>query len=189
MIRPDESCLYHADEHTPWTYAWIGFWGMQAKKFDKAPDVFPLPPEIFKAMLSVFDKVQNREEWIAGILFRILAEISVPTVQKTPVETVIHYLSFNYMHAIRIEEIAAIVHLNRKYLARIFKKEIGMTMQSFLVACRMKEATRFLSAGHSVSETAVLTGYGDGFSFSKAFKKYYGQSPKDYRAQHMKKHA
>ena len=31
LIRPDESCLYRADAHTPWTYACIGFWGMQAK--------------------------------------------------------------------------------------------------------------------------------------------------------------
>ncbi len=90
-------------------------------------------------MLSVFDKEHNKEAFVVGVLFRILAEIRVPSKKKTAVETVMHYLSVNYMHPIRIEEIADIV------------------------------------------------GYSDAFSFSHAFKKYYGLPPKSYQLQHKKK--
>ena len=154
---------------------------MQAKHFNLVPNVFPLPQDVFKTMLSVFDKEHNKEAFVVGVLFRILAEIRVPSEKKTAVETVMHYLSVNYMHPIRIEEIADIVHLNRKYLVRLFKKETGLTMQQFLTRQRMREAAALLSSGCCVSEASARVGYSDAFALSKAFKKYYGIPPKQYQ--------
>ena len=45
----------------------------------------------------------------------------------------------------------------------------------------MEKAREFLSVGHSVSETALLSGYGDVFNFSKMFRKTVGISPAEYK--------
>jgi two-component system response regulator YesN len=71
--------------------------------------------------------------------------------------------------------------LNRRYLSRIFKEKMGMSIQEYIVAVRMKEAKRLLSEGFRVFETAQLCGYEDAANFSKIFKRECGLSPAAYR--------
>ena len=44
----------------------------------------------------------------------------------------------------------------------------------------MEEAKKLLKKGYGVSESAYMSGYNDAFNFSKAFKKRFGISPKQY---------
>ena len=45
----------------------------------------------------------------------------------------------------------------------------------------MTRAKDFLSAGHTVSETAYLVGFRDEFAFSRAFRKHVGEPPSRYK--------
>ncbi|HBB28715.1 MAG TPA: hypothetical protein DC000_05625 [Clostridiales bacterium] len=44
----------------------------------------------------------------------------------------------------------------------------------------MLEAKNLLQTNHSVTEVCFMVGYDDIFVFSKAFKNYYGVSPKNW---------
>ena len=90
------------------------------------------------------------------------------------------YIRANYMRQIRVENIAKMLGLDRRYMTRIFKDRTGMTVQEFLINTRLKVASGYLSRGRSVTEAALLSGYTDVFNFSKIFKKMYGVSPKKY---------
>ena len=85
------------------------------------------------------------------------------------------------MEKIKIEEIAASIGLNRKYLSRIFKQKTGLSMQEFLIKKRLTEAKKLIERGYNVGEAGMLCGYGDAFAFSKAFKSFFGESPKAYK--------
>ena len=45
----------------------------------------------------------------------------------------------------------------------------------------METANKLLSERYAVGVTAGAVGYKDEFNFSKAFKKYYGAPPKNYK--------
>ena len=100
--------------------------------------------------------------------------------KRNPIKQVTDFIDANFMHDIKVENIADMLHLNRKYLVRIFRRKTGLSIKEYLTDKRLREAKKFLSEGFGVSETAAMTGYGDSFNFSKAFKKKYGDPPKKY---------
>lgn len=72
--------------------------------------------------------------------------------------------------------------LSYKYMAAVFKKEKGCTMQSYHTKARMLYAARLLrSSLLSVGETAEAVGFADALYFSRCFHSYFGKSPSDYR--------
>lgn len=179
LIRPGEVCYYEADKENPWEYTWIGFTGRLAERFDGFDDVLNIDSTIFKEMRLAF-KSMNPEEFLAGMLFRLYAEINVNTVSPNYAARIMRYINTNYMNDTSVEKIADYLKLNRKYIARVFKEKTGSTIQEYLISKRMEEAKKLLKKGYGVSESAYMSGYNDAFNFSKAFKKRFGISPKQY---------
>ncbi|WP_332719031.1 AraC family transcriptional regulator [Pelagibacterium mangrovi] len=70
---------------------------------------------------------------------------------------------------------------NPDYFRRAFKKRLGYTPAKFVEFKRLEQAMNILAAGHSVKETAAMTGYPDVYYFSRQFKRYMGTSPSAYR--------
>ena len=69
-----------------------------------------------------------------------------------------------------------------KRLDALFKRRFFATFSKTLLAWRMDEARRILSApGAALSETAAKVGYADAFCFSKAFKRHFGRPPGELR--------
>lgn len=186
LIRPGEVCYYEADKENPWEYTWIGFNGRLAEKFRDMEDVLNIDSTIFEEMRLAF-KSMNPEEYLAGMLFRLYAEINMHTVAPNYAARVMGYINVNYMNGISVEKIADYLKLNRKYLVRIFKEKTGLTIQEYLISKRLEEAKKLLKKGYSVSESAYMAGYNDAFNFSKAFKKKFGISPKSYADSVIKK--
>ena len=54
--------------------------------------------------------------------------------------------------------------------------EYGFTME--------KAKEKLLNSNYAIQQIANITGYTDAFTFSKAFKRYTGLSPKYYREKH-----
>ena len=177
LIRPGETCKYTADVKDPWVYGWLGFEGQLAKRFDSAPDVFTFEPRIVDQLLYAADMKSGTEEYLTGILFMLTSRLTAAEEKRNPIKQVTDFIDANFMHDIKVENIADMLHLNRKYLVRIFRRKTGLSIKEYLTDKRLREAKKFLSEGFGVSETAAMTGYGDSFNFSKAFKKKYGDPP------------
>ena len=72
--------------------------------------------------------------------------------------------------------------LSYKYIAAVFKKEKGITMQHYHNAMRMEEACRLLcSTLMRVGDIADKLGFSDMLYFSRCFHRYTGKSPSRYR--------
>lgn len=182
LIRPGEVCYYEADKQNPWEYTWLNFSGKLAKRFDNFDDVLNIDSTVFEEMRLAF-KSLNPVEFLTGMLFKLYAELNVNTAAPDYASQVMGYINVNYMNSVSVAEIATFLKLDRKYLSRIFKDKTGFTVQEYLISKRLSEAKKLLKSGYSVSESAYMTGYGDAFNFSKAFKKSFGISPKNYIAQ------
>lgn len=80
-----------------------------------------------------------------------------------------------------MDAIAAKLGFSRQSLYRSLKSE-GATFEQVLDELRHRMALDYLAAKRvSVNETAYLVGFSDPASFSRAFKRWTGKSPSEYR--------
>lgn len=187
-ILPGETCYYRADDNDPWTYRWLAFDGTLSKRFEALPPVFPV--SAIAAQCFVMDDPENDmpEYRIASNLFRLYAEIFEPLDSKSTsyVRRARDYVDATYMLSeLRVEEIANRLHLDRRYLSRIFKEKTGESLQEYIVSTRMAVAQKALSEGLSVASAAERCGYTDVFLFSKMFKRRFGVSPANWKKQNV----
>ncbi|MBW4642403.1 MAG: AraC family transcriptional regulator [Goleter apudmare HA4340-LM2] len=77
-------------------------------------------------------------------------------------------------------ELARLVGLNDCTLKQGFKSVFGTTVFGYLYDLRMEQAQLFLQEGRmNVSEVAKMTGYASRKSFAAAFKRKFGNNPRD----------
>ncbi len=171
VILPFERHSYRADNNTPWTYFWIGFKGSIGKKLESLSNpVFCTDGEIFREMLDAGDYGDMSEEYLCGKIIEFMCnEFSqkkkgdYPHIAKNMIDT-------HYNTGLTIRQIADSIGIDKRYLSRIFKTKFNITMKSYIIKRRMKEARKFLKDGYSVNEVSRLVGYDDVSTFSRAFK-------------------
>lgn len=114
-----------------------------------------------------------------------LGYIFESTNKKYVVEQIVDYMDRHYTEKISLDQIAQNMYLSPFYISRIFKSETGDTPINYLIGLRMEKArTLLLEKQHySIQEIAQCVGYDDAYHFSKLFKKHYGNSPSQYRAE------
>ena len=86
-----------------------------------------------------------------------------------------------------INKLAEIAGMSRSSFAQRFKDVVGMPPLTYLIDYRLRLAARYLRLQqNSISRISELVGYASDSTFSQAFKRVYGVSPKVYRQQHQK---
>lgn len=186
IILPDEITFYKADDDDPWVYRWIAFDGALSELFAKIEPVMSVSDKHFPRVTEKDRREPMIEYTLAAQLFTLVTKVTSLESERTSdyVRRVKDYIKSSYMRAIRVEDIADSLNLDRRYLSRLFKSETGRTMQDYITSVRIKEAKRLLDEGYGVCETAGFCGYADYCNFSKIFKRECGISPANW-----KKHA
>lgn len=178
IILPDEVTTYTADPDDPWYYCWIGFDGALSSRFSELPPVLTMPEIFFGRMMNLYAQSSTVEYLLAGELFSLYSHLFANDHGgSSHVRRVENYIRSNYMHPIRVESIARELSLDRRYLSRIFKKNMGCSIQEYLIRTRLDEAERLLLQGCSVNEAAHMVGYEDVSNFSKIYKRRTGIAP------------
>ena len=91
-------------------------------------------------------------------------------------------LSRQYREPPLFDQLAADLGTNPNKLKRAFKDVFGVTMASYCLERRMREAQQLLlEAKLSVAEVAERVGYGHQSNFTAAFSAHVGMSPSEYR--------
>lgn len=82
-----------------------------------------------------------------------------------------------------VKALADRYHVNQNYLCTLFKRCTGHTIMEELIERRMQIASTLVinNPGMPFAEVANAVGYSDPLYFSKAFKKRFGMSPKNYK--------
>ncbi len=92
-----------------------------------------------------------------------------------------NYIQDNYKQDISLDELAREAALSKFHLLRTYKEAFGTTPYRHVLSLRLHNARRLLSKGWLLEDIAFELGFSDRRSFTKAFKKAYGQAPSGFR--------
>ena len=104
--------------------------------------------------------------------------------EDSVIDMVLHYIHQHYAEDLTRTMLADMVYLNPDYMARLFKKQTGSSIVSYITVYRMEKAKEFLrNPSLSISTVASKVGYGNYSYFSKLFKDIVGCTPNEYQSQ------
>jgi AraC-like DNA-binding protein len=96
----------------------------------------------------------------------------------------LHFMQVHYTEGITVGQTAEYAGVERTHFTRHFHSRIGVTPIYYLQQLRIGKAKELLAVTeYSHAEIAQTVGYPDLFTFSKAFKRWTGLTPKQYRVQ------
>lgn len=128
-----------------------------------------------------------REACYPIFLESLLAQISVMCQALKPSEAavtapdhiteIIRYLNEHLADPITLDGLSESFYISKYYMNRAFKKATGTTVMDYLIYKRIVMARQLMLNGHTASDAAALTGFGDYSSFYRAYKKVTGRNP------------
>ncbi len=94
------------------------------------------------------------------------------------------YIDQNYSSSLSLDSLAAQVHLSPSYFSKLFKREMGENLSTYIQNTRIERAKILLrTTDKKAYEIAEEVGIYDPVYFSKIFKKATGLKPREYRNQ------
>jgi len=102
------------------------------------------------------------------------------------IQRAIYYIASHLSEKINEREIATLCGMSPYRFSRLFKETCSCTFQEYLVQRRVDEAVRLLANPKtSITDIAYTVGFNDASYFTRAFKRYIGVNPSDYRSQQL----
>ena len=96
---------------------------------------------------------------------------------------ILKYMQDNY-NTITLSNLAAFFNYSERQIQRIIKSSTGMSFSENIQKLKLRQAARLLmNPARSVASIAEELGYADPGNFRYIFKKYYGMTPLEYRAE------
>lgn len=107
--------------------------------------------------------------------------ISSVALSKTT-KRVIDHLKAHYQEKITVSQLSEMFGSSAAHLSAVFKKEIGMSIHTYLTEYRVMRSAEYLK-DHSIADTCYLCGFYDSSHFIAAFKKRFNCTPAVYKKQ------
>lgn len=101
---------------------------------------------------------------------------------STYVRHAIDYIYDHLHEQITLKQLAELENLNESYFSKLFAKEVGTTVKSYILQVKISTAKNMLEkTGYSASVIADSLGFSSQSAFTAAFKKISGVTPTEYR--------
>ena len=199
LILPGESTSYGADPAEPWEYCWISFGGTEAERILKECGLgeHNLIYEdrsgglLQREMMGLVDSFSHSDVNGYMLLGRLYLSLSY-MVRKAPGRELVaqgyviraqEFVRNNYSYDIGVGEIARHVGIDRTYLYRIFRQQVGQSPKAYLTDFRLRTAAGMLSGTRlSVTEIALSCGFKEASLLNRHFREAYRCTPLQYRS-------
>lgn len=200
-LFPNQTHQYITDPTNPLELFWLAFDGKQAisllYRIGISQHTLVIDRLMNKDIISVLDELahhfihnlKDHELNRMSIIYKLFHHISIQTKARhlTPVTTINwiqeskKYMDMHFADEITVKDVAKYAGIHRSHFTTSFVKEVGITPVQYLLSLKMSRASQMISEdSFTITEIAYSLGYSDLYSFSRAFKNYYGVSPKKF---------
>lgn len=102
-------------------------------------------------------------------------------IYKQKVNQIIDYINANLCLPLSLESLANHINVSQRQLLRIMRTSLDESLYSYVTRQRTERAVLYLQTRQmTLAQVAGMVGYDNPQSFSRAFKKQFGVSPKVY---------
>lgn len=204
LLFPDEWHRYSPRQETGWSEYWVGFHGREAERIVAA--FFSPKQPICKvgqsdALIHHFDQILHwlrqsvaaKEQILASHVPLALAFLKSGATHQNNTNSKDSELVLqakaemlaNIEHHTDLEALAGKLGVSYSRFRFAFKEQTGFSPRTFEIMIKLNRSRDMLLREHkSVTETATALGYSSVYYFSRAFKKQFGQSPKQWLKEH-----
>jgi two-component system response regulator YesN len=142
--------------------------------------------------LILIETIQEAELWFINLYNEIFSYID--NIKNNKVKEIVvkikEYIDSNYMSPdLSLDLIADKVGFSVSYLTKLFSDNEGLAIKEYITAERIKKASELLQSSKvKIKDIALQVGYSNERSFMIIFKKYSGETPREYRDKRIKYH-
>ena len=94
------------------------------------------------------------------------------------------YIDHHYMEDISVDSISGVMTMAPTSAQRLFRKETGMSIKSYLMLRRVTAAKNLIMEGQNAMDIFTDCGFKDYSTFYRAFVKYVGMTPSEFKHMH-----
>ena len=166
----------------------------QTKKFSDEYIHLPVTREhairtILEMMVVEYaDRKDDTQRILKSMLQTLLLEIArryriekAGTAPKSLSEQILDYMG-DHSDVVTLKDIANHFNYHPNYISALLHKETGRKFTEILLEKRMERAVLLMkNTTLSIEEISAMLGYSNHSNFYKAFKEYYGVTPRDYK--------
>jgi AraC-like DNA-binding protein len=102
-------------------------------------------------------------------------------IHQQKINQILDYISANLHKSLQLDVMANHINVSQRQLLRIMHSGLNEPLSAYVARQRVERAVMYMQTeGMSLTKLAEMVGYDNPQSFSKAFKKQFGISPKIY---------
>ncbi len=148
---------------------------------------------LLEDMVEIYDKGEAYAgELLKGLFYRLLVLIRENDIAgdnsqfkgklSHDIMEAMYFIEQNYAEPIKLSDVAGKIGFSEGHFSRLFSSQVGVPFSTYLINVRIRHAKEMLiNTDHSISEIALMTGFGSGDYLSACFNKYDEITPKDFR--------
>lgn len=206
IVSPNVMHTEVSYEAHPLEYIVLGIEGLQlsmAKNQDSRYRILDYRGcgDVLTCMRNIFREMESRQPgyevicqaYMEILITRLMRSTNFSLSSATPSSSrqcaaIRHYIDTHYKEQLNLDQLAEVAHVNKFYLAHVFKEEYGLSPISYLISRRIKESRYLLrETNMSLSQIARVLGFSSASYFSQSFRRAEGISPIEYRKQQTRK--
>ncbi len=133
------------------------------------------------------DKKEDTQEILKPLTLALLMQVARQYKSSSPIsksetitDQILRYMS-EHIDTVTLKDIAAHFSYHPNYISTLIHEKLGETFSEVQLEQRMNRAASLLKGTNlSVEEISAMVGYSNPSNFYKAFREYYGCSPREY---------
>ncbi len=138
-------------------------------------------------VMEYADRKEDTQRILKSMLQTLLLEIArryriekTGASPKSVSEQILDYME-DHSDVVTLKDIAAHFHYHPNYISALLHRETGRKFTEILLKKRMERAVLLMkNTTLSIEEIAAMLGYSNHSNFYKAFKEYYGVTPREF---------
>lgn len=147
---------------------------------------------LLQSLLNRLKERQNQDQLLlVGLFYQLMAACQAGTETGNQEQRVNNwldsaksYMEIHYDEPIKLDEVCEHIGVSRSHFSMVFRQKFGVAPSHYLKQLRMQRARQLVEqSDYSITEIAHSVGYDSLFSFSRAYRQYYGQFPSAARRQ------